>query len=432
MTSWQIIAIQIGLAMVIVTSYMPSLNSQLREIVYGVQMILLVVYTWSSCPDYHLFSSTSAFLIRIILSFSHMQVGSAAIWNTITVSANCVLKSQSRLDDISPGMLYIWEVVSTAILLFAVAEVQRWSLTAIRQDIDVSNLKMENKACVSLLDMVCDVNVELSNNLSIMHDSRAFAALLMMSSGNSVENIPFCNFISVEDDRENFKSKLLAADAGIDAPVGTCRVSLSDSMRNPVNVEIFFVKVSTQDGDCRFLLGIREFSEFSDLIPEIRSFHPQQKNCRPFQPQHRKNTGALANRGTPSDSRHVSLETKELPLVLGASQKHRNLRFPNMACTQLNAMCSDIMSQMGDWNIDASMTFCCTYHAYVSKLKEAYGMMSRTRCKDFPNQAPDGFQCQECGLFADNRELEREERECSFCRSRNFKFFAAPEGPVFL
>eukprot|EP00930_Biecheleria_cincta_P088189 TRINITY_DN7741_c0_g1_i6.p1 TRINITY_DN7741_c0_g1~~TRINITY_DN7741_c0_g1_i6.p1 ORF type:complete len:555 (+),score=72.40 TRINITY_DN7741_c0_g1_i6:44-1666(+) len=418
MTNLQVIPVLIGFAIVVVTSYMPSLNPRLREIVYGVQMILLAIYTGSSSPEYIQFSSTSAFLIRIILSFSHMKVGSAVIWNMVIVVANCVLESQNPLSNIPPGMLYIWEVLCTAILLFTVAEVRRWTLTAIRQDIDVSNLKMENKGCVSLLDMVCDVNVELSNNLSIMHDSRAFAALLMMSSCNSLTNVSFCNFICGDHEKDNFKNKLLAADAGIDAPVGTCRVSLSDSMRNPVKVEIFFVKVSTQDSDCRFLLGIREFT---DSIPEIRS----------FQSQGTKRPRALANKGTPSDAEHVSFETSELSgsssSVLGAARKQRNLRFPHLACTRLDAMCSEIMVDMTNWNIDARMTFCCTFHAYVSQLKEAYGMMSRTTCWDFPPRAPSGFQCQECGLFAGNPECDEEELECSFCTSRTFKFFEDPK-----
>eukprot|EP00931_Biecheleriopsis_adriatica_P082144 TRINITY_DN5553_c0_g1_i4.p1 TRINITY_DN5553_c0_g1~~TRINITY_DN5553_c0_g1_i4.p1 ORF type:complete len:547 (+),score=60.04 TRINITY_DN5553_c0_g1_i4:55-1641(+) len=379
------------------------------DLIYTLLMALALIFTWCGSSEHFAFTLICSLWTRYLFSLVYLKMRSVTFW-TVAMSCTSIVYSWQAPPSTAPtSTALVFEVGSSIILLLVVSGVKQWTLTTIHQEIDVSNLKLEKTGAMTLLDMVCDVVVELDKDLAIRRDSRRFAALLLRSSTRSIEGTPFAEFIASEEERDTVLSKLSATAVDSEAFVGTCRAKLLDSLRNPVDMEMFFVKVSLQDGGCHYLLGIREVV---DAIPDMPTFQSESV---------RKQRQDLANRGTPSSLDSGSLESREAPEP-PAAQKN-SLRFPDLAATHLTAMASDVIMIMSEWNATVPRTFCCNFHAYCKTLHTIERQLLKLQCRpDFPPSAPTGSQCQHCGLF--RRFQGDEEPWCTFCQSGDFKLVA--------
>eukprot|EP00931_Biecheleriopsis_adriatica_P082142 TRINITY_DN5553_c0_g1_i2.p1 TRINITY_DN5553_c0_g1~~TRINITY_DN5553_c0_g1_i2.p1 ORF type:complete len:547 (+),score=66.97 TRINITY_DN5553_c0_g1_i2:55-1641(+) len=409
MTIWQFASIICALAVCLCAYAFVALTPRSLDLIYTFLMALTVIFTGCGSSEYFPFTLICSLWARYLFSLVYLKMHSVTFWTVAVTCTSVVYSWQAPPSTIPTSTALGFEVASSIVLLLVVSGVKQWTLTTIHQEIDVSNLKMEKTGAMTLLDMVCDVVVELDKDLAIRRDSRRFAALLLRSSTRSIEGTPFAEFIASEEERDTVLSKLSATAVDSEAFVGTCRAKLLDSLRNPVDMEMFFVKVSLQDGGCHYLLGIREVV---DAIPDMPTFQSESV---------RKQRQDLANRGTPSSLDSGSLESREAPEP-PAAQKN-SLRFPDLAATHLTAMASDVIMIMSEWNATVPRTFCCNFHAYCKTLHTIERQLLKLQCRpDFPPSAPTGSQCQHCGLF--RRFQGDEEPWCTFCQSGDFKLVA--------
>lgn len=436
-TTGQTVAVLVGLSVFLFACIFPSFTKRLVDVYYGLYMILIACFLAWSHPDYFLFGSSAAFIIRLSLSLLHLKMTQVIFWNLVCVCTSCVYvwQDSSGSRSVPNSMYYMYELGMSACLVLAVLGFRHSTLNAVRQEINAMHLKIENSASMSLLDMVCDVVVELSNDLTMEHDSRELAALLMRSSGNPITSLPFCDFILNDSERENFRNKILATSS--DDSVGTCRVTLSDSLCNHVRVETFFVRVCiSEEQECRYLLGIREFS---DEMPSMQSFESRTARS--------KTTRRMERKGTPSSLEYVSLEaghtspvaqgnladvisskdTPGSPVTKGeqadvakSKEKSEQLHFAHLAATSLEAQSASMLLCMTQWNVKVPRTVCCSFHAYVMDAKAALRLLSQRQCvTNFPLRPPSGLQCQECGLFSEDYTGEDDELlACKLCQSQ--------------
>eukprot|EP00406_Dinophysis_acuminata_P034307 CAMPEP_0179373144 /NCGR_PEP_ID=MMETSP0797-20121207/86653_1 /TAXON_ID=47934 /ORGANISM="Dinophysis acuminata, Strain DAEP01" /LENGTH=288 /DNA_ID=CAMNT_0021089145 /DNA_START=57 /DNA_END=920 /DNA_ORIENTATION=- len=286
------------------------------------------------------------------------------------------------------------EVSTTVIIIAAVFAFKQWTLAGIHQEIQFGILKSENSASMSLLDMVCDVVVELGSDMAIAGSSQAMGALLIRGSGTSFEGVPFGDLIPDPYERSKFVECMSASDRGPEVPVGTCRVHLSDSLNNPVGVDVFSVRVDTLDMECRYLLGLREFS---DVIPAPPAFERAQRA------RYRRDP---AREGTPPSCVSGDLGSREPPEAPAPEAPRQNVEilcYPGLLESRADIKCRDILSAMSQWNITPPRVFCCPFHAYVKEVQNIarHGLSQMPCIAEFPKSALWVLQCQQCASLHD-------------------------------
>lgn len=435
--------------MVILASVTPVITQRMAYLMNGVAHVALMIFIYFASPEYFALTLARGLLWRMLWSGVSASPAQTMLWNVLIGSTNCVYASQHPLaTGLTPGGVYLFEAGTSACMSLLVFGIRNWALDTIQKDIDAGNLKIESSACKSLLDMVCDVILELGKDLNILHDSRAFAAMMMRSSGTSNAGMHFCGFLAGQkSDVDSIRNHILAAEVGSTECVGTCRAKLSDTMCNTVDVELFFVRVPLNHEDQRYIVGIREFS---DGIPAMRSFSDQIA-CQ----EQGHSTGGRRRRslrkGTPPWSEYISLQTEndqtetgstqhspeirdnssksreELsdnesePVSNGACQQRlakSQLRFPHLACTQSDAACVELLIVMAGFNLKVLPTQCCPLHAYLLEMQLCIRHLAKQPCNpNFAEVAPDGLQCENCGIF----QASDKEAQCFLCDSGKLK-----------
>eukprot|EP00928_Gymnodinium_smaydae_P069904 TRINITY_DN5373_c0_g3_i1.p1 TRINITY_DN5373_c0_g3~~TRINITY_DN5373_c0_g3_i1.p1 ORF type:complete len:296 (-),score=24.21 TRINITY_DN5373_c0_g3_i1:202-1089(-) len=283
-------------------------------------------------------------------------------------------------------------------IVIATAGMKRWMTSSARQEIQISGLKIENSASSALIDLVCDVAVQLDSKLNINHDSRAFKALLIKSPGATTKGMSFSSFISDDHEREAFEAQLLSARTTSACGVGTFRTTLVDSLRNRLRVDIFFVKVEMDVDGSHYLLGIRESGEGDRLDT-------------PYTPlEHRKRV-SRARKGTPSTCERADLEDGASSAQSTASNQ---LLCPQLLITSMDAQFRSLLVCLSSWNVSIDRRACCSFHAYVMEANTLLAKLREAPCDtSFPNLDLNSMQCHECGII----EAAMSDRVCGFCDS---------------
>jgi len=413
LTIQQIAIILVMQAVFLLQGVTPALTLRLSHFYYGMTMLALAMVVQCSSPDHIEFSLCCAYTYRLISSMGNLNICSAIFWNMVGTGGTILHVCYHTQQGDSMGTIIMIEVSTTVIIIAAVFAFKQWTLAGIHQEIQFGILKSENSASMSLLDMVCDVVVELSSDMKIVQDSRAMAALLMRSSGTSVAGRPFCDFLPDDADRRSLAECLSALGTGPEAAVGSCRVHLSDSLGNRVGAEIFHVRVTIHDDEYRYILGIREFS---DAIPD---FPPFQHAARRVPAQQHQQRGP-ARKGTPPAPAQASLQARDPPAALAIEAPARRAdcrRFPSLVETRGDIPCKDIVFAMNHWNMRAPRTMCCPFHAYVADLKAMVRhTLSQLPCvAEFPDPVYWRLQCQSCGSIYDDVDIP----SCDACGSED-------------
>eukprot|EP00928_Gymnodinium_smaydae_P009078 TRINITY_DN13352_c0_g1_i1.p1 TRINITY_DN13352_c0_g1~~TRINITY_DN13352_c0_g1_i1.p1 ORF type:complete len:237 (-),score=15.04 TRINITY_DN13352_c0_g1_i1:716-1354(-) len=193
------------------------------EVCYAVLMIAASFFVFYSSPETFVIQFAFVFIMQLLLSVHFMKLSSALLWNFVALIANIVSAMQNHVQHAEPSLIFAMFLLTFAITIIATAGVKRWMISSARQEIHISSLKIENSASSALLDLVCDTVVQLDSKLNINHDSRAFKALLMKTSGATTKGMPFSSFIADDLERQTFEARLLNARTTAERGVGTFR-----------------------------------------------------------------------------------------------------------------------------------------------------------------------------------------------------------------
>eukprot|EP00928_Gymnodinium_smaydae_P009079 TRINITY_DN13352_c0_g1_i2.p1 TRINITY_DN13352_c0_g1~~TRINITY_DN13352_c0_g1_i2.p1 ORF type:complete len:207 (-),score=12.00 TRINITY_DN13352_c0_g1_i2:193-813(-) len=182
---------------------------------------------------------------------------------------------------------------------------------------------------------------------------------------------------------------------------GWVRFVHSDSLRNRLRVDIFFVKLEMDVDVSHYLLGVRESGEGDRLDT-------------PYTPlQYGKRLSSRVHKGTPSSCERAGFEDEVSPQPSTPSDR---LQFPHLALTSMDAQYRSLLMCLSSWNVSVDRLTCCSFHEYVIAAKVVLAKLREAPChRSFPGLGPSSTQCQECGIL----ESELEARVCGFCDSRN-------------
>eukprot|EP00928_Gymnodinium_smaydae_P010418 TRINITY_DN13924_c0_g1_i3.p1 TRINITY_DN13924_c0_g1~~TRINITY_DN13924_c0_g1_i3.p1 ORF type:complete len:541 (+),score=59.77 TRINITY_DN13924_c0_g1_i3:67-1689(+) len=389
----------------------PPSTPALSEVYYACMMILCTMFLRTSPLDFFMFSLRSACFLRFVLSVTLLNTVHMIFWNLAALGATCVCTVKFPSHHPSSDLLLSFDTMATLAFIVTSIAVERWIISAIERETWISKLKINSSSSMLLLDMMCDVVLELSEKLIIESDSRNFAAMMLKSSALSLKGQPFACFIEDELGRKAFVTHLFAG-AGQNSKVGVCNTTLTDSLRNRIQVEIFFVKVDMDVDICHYVIGVRESNH--DPCGIAPSFAiPTIPWCTPSK-----------QKGTPSISSQSDLCQTRLPL---RPKKEAGLRHPKLILTGHNARCDSLEKCLSTWNIDIPRGVCCSYHAYLMACKKMVAKLARVPCeRSFPTFSAEGLQCQTCGIIVADAE-EGEYDTCPTCDSLKLRAFSLHE-----
>eukprot|EP00928_Gymnodinium_smaydae_P054273 TRINITY_DN3807_c0_g1_i1.p1 TRINITY_DN3807_c0_g1~~TRINITY_DN3807_c0_g1_i1.p1 ORF type:complete len:535 (+),score=43.08 TRINITY_DN3807_c0_g1_i1:54-1658(+) len=411
-SSPQLVCLLIGSSASICAAYIFVLTSRILELYYATIMVALSFFIWSSPVDTFFFGVFVSYVIILLLSVHFMNMRSVVFWNLVVLSTEIAYTLRHPIHN-SQRNIVLYFIGFTAAIIFITAGFKRSTISRARQEICISNLKIESSASSSLLDLVCDVVVRLDSKLKISQESRAFKAMLMKTGGTATKGVPFTNFIVDDEERQNFEGQLLAAHTGSEGKVGTFRATLADSLRNRVRVEIFFVAVEIDVGVVHYLLGVRE-SNLAGLM-EAPSFPPK-KDSKTVTPSLRK--------GTPSSCERAEFKAPTTPPQSVASE---HLQFPQLQLTSQKAQYISMLTCLASWNVNVDRTNCCSFHAYANVAKMVMEEFREAPCDaSFPRLALEGAQCQLCGSI----EAGESNLLCGLCESGNMEPYRFGPEPV--
>eukprot|EP00928_Gymnodinium_smaydae_P010419 TRINITY_DN13924_c0_g1_i4.p1 TRINITY_DN13924_c0_g1~~TRINITY_DN13924_c0_g1_i4.p1 ORF type:complete len:541 (+),score=57.76 TRINITY_DN13924_c0_g1_i4:71-1693(+) len=404
----QIICLLCSMALSICAYSAPPSTPRLSEVYYACMMILCTAYFLTSPLDLFMLSLHSSWFIRFVLSVTLLNTVHMIGWNLAVLGATCVCTVTLPGHHPSSDLLLSFDIMATLAVIVTSIGFEQWIISAIERETWISKLKNNNFSSMLLLDMMCDVVLELSEKLIIESDSRNFAAMMLKSSALSLKGQPFACFIEDELGRRAFEKQLVAG-AGQNSKVGVCNTTLTDSLRNRIEVEIFFVKVEMDMDIYHYLIGVKESNQDPcGVAPSFSS--PTVPRCIPSK-----------QNGTPSTSSQSHLRQTCCP---PRPRGKGGLRNPQLMLTGNNARCASLEECLSTWNINIPRGVCCSYHAYLIACKQMVAKLARSPCdRTFPTFSAEGVQCQTCGIIVGEAE-EGEHDTCPTCDSLTLRAFS--------
>eukprot|EP00928_Gymnodinium_smaydae_P010421 TRINITY_DN13924_c0_g2_i2.p1 TRINITY_DN13924_c0_g2~~TRINITY_DN13924_c0_g2_i2.p1 ORF type:complete len:530 (+),score=61.52 TRINITY_DN13924_c0_g2_i2:67-1656(+) len=389
----------------------PPSTPGLSEVYYACMMILCTVYLQTSPLDLFTFCLQSACFIRFVLSVTLLNTVHMCFWNLAALGATYVYTTNSPAHHPWSDLLLSFDTMATLTCIVTSIGFEQLIISSIETEAQISKLKINSSSSMLLLDMMCDVVLELSDKLIIVSESLNFAAMMLKSSALYLKGQPFTCFIEDELGRKAFEKHLIAG-AGQNSKVGVCNTTLTDSLRNRIRVEVFFVKVDMDVDIFHYLIGVRESNEDpcgiapSFSIPKVASRTPSQHH------------------GTPSKSIQSDLHQTRVP---PRPKVKGGLRNPQLILTGNNARCDSLEKCLSTWNIDIPPGVCCSYHAYILACKQMVATLARVPCeRTFPTFSTEGLQCQTCGIIIGDAD-EGDCDTCPTCDSLQLRAFSLHE-----
>eukprot|EP00928_Gymnodinium_smaydae_P007259 TRINITY_DN12618_c0_g2_i3.p1 TRINITY_DN12618_c0_g2~~TRINITY_DN12618_c0_g2_i3.p1 ORF type:complete len:513 (-),score=46.64 TRINITY_DN12618_c0_g2_i3:209-1747(-) len=423
-----------ALALSICAYSAPPSTPKLPEMYYACMMIIFTAYFLWSPPDLFMISQRTSFFVRFVLSVAVLNIPHMVLWNLAVLGANIIYTTT----DTNLFSSYVWtlsfDLVATLSFIVISIVFERWMSSETHRETQISRLKISNSSSMLLLDMMCDVFLELSDKLMIACESPSFAALMFKSAGSSVQGQSFTSFLEDDLGRQTFERQLIAGTRQ-NGNVGVCNATLKDGLHNKIHVEVFFVKVELDTDIYHYLVGIRESNQeacgtaLSFPEPEFRTHTPSEargtiSNRSESSQTFRKQTPSEHKGTLPISSRS---ELSQAPVRYRRKVKG-GLQHPQLKKTERNARCKSMETCLASWNIHVPGGACCCYHAYVIAAKQTLSRhLSKGPCrKNFARLIADGLQCQTCGFIIDDGQ-EDEYDACPACDSIELKPFGGDE-----
>eukprot|EP00445_Apocalathium_hangoei_P042478 CAMPEP_0203971684 /NCGR_PEP_ID=MMETSP0359-20131031/98603_1 /ASSEMBLY_ACC=CAM_ASM_000338 /TAXON_ID=268821 /ORGANISM="Scrippsiella Hangoei, Strain SHTV-5" /LENGTH=569 /DNA_ID=CAMNT_0050909669 /DNA_START=192 /DNA_END=1902 /DNA_ORIENTATION=+ len=314
--------------------------------------------------------------------------------------------------------------------------------------IAIRTLTVEKTAMTSLLNIVCDAVVELDADLKIVEESPRFAALLALDSTNSTRSKTLQDFMP-EEEKEKFRAQMMALQTvDADSQAGALHSTLRDGRGIALRTELFYVVSQSLDLGMRYLVGVREFGDQSDVelmrlpppasskltIPKVQHLQFPEAPLGHKEKSQSKGPSCIG-RGTTGNAQRQSLPRESAASSSGspssdgsrASQKtQKNLMRPDRGGTQTWAVELSVLKTIDKWNLHRHGA-CCHFHCAVSAAQASLHRLRREQCTlgDWPRG---DAQCKHCGTFASLQGSMKPEQEalrsCKVCdKARSVQAF---------
>jgi len=277
----------------------------------------------------------------------------------------------------------------------------------VRQEITATTLKGETAAQTGLLNLVCDVVVELDQDLHIIEDAPKLSALLTLGGRTrSLKGAKLQDFMPAEEDKQRFEQRLLepAADNDFgegqgysDFLPGALPVKMLDSLGNNLSVELFYSQCKYL-GQRRFFIGLRE--QMYEPIGDLEGFARKKK---------KKHGSRRRNAASASTDAEASAEESEAsssngsgdsdldPSELGGSSSNLQpgrLIAPSWKRITDKGKNMVVVRALEKCNIRLGRK-CCAWHAAISDMKTTLDRFEGYSCARGFTVVGD-WQCAQC------------------------------------
>ncbi|CAK0796638.1 unnamed protein product [Prorocentrum cordatum] len=151
------------------------------------------------------------------------------------------------------------------------ADCFHWAMfLAARWETEADIFRTELVAARSVLSCVCDVVVELDGDFLLQDDSPQLKDMLILNPQRSLMGTDLRSFLASQEDYHKFTSQLRRSLSGdlINREArlsSTFHVHMKDSSNAPIIVETYSVLLHIRDGQVRYLVGIREFTDTNPM-----------------------------------------------------------------------------------------------------------------------------------------------------------------------
>jgi len=380
--------------------------------------VCAAVASGSSDLSQFLFIESSLIPPRLLFSVAYGGVPLVAFWN-ICYSVGFVMGfGKSERDQNWVDLLQIaWqrEALIFSTVLFATLVTGEFLRKKVEREIEAKTLSDESNALTELLNLVCDVVVELDADLRIKHHSPKFAALVTLNANKDVQGQKLQEFMPVQSDIERFQECLLSyADDDVRTSrtqPGCLHATMRDSLSNNLQVEIFYVHYHDPDRDSHYFVGVREFTDvtaLAELSPAGSSPSTKRRTKKRAQslPMLRSDSGVDSDansEGSISSDCASSVGSVAASNAAAAAAARDRLRLAHLKQTIDAAKDMMLADLVLHWNFCPRMTTCCPFHASMIELKRSLRRLEAQDCsktfgQDFVKEVV--WQCAACGVCA--------------------------------
>mmetsp|Transcript_122256 Transcript_122256/g.391003 ORF Transcript_122256/g.391003 Transcript_122256/m.391003 type:complete len:460 (+) Transcript_122256:50-1429(+) len=283
MTPAQDAALCAAVALIAVVSNFPDrVRGWVLDACFAVVMLCLcgMLTLSEQSPEKMVYLSTMSAVPRLLMSLA-----SGKLWLVLPLNLACGACVWLRYAACTSHGVDSYQFLlqqEVVVAVFAVwcailANEARWDYA--REMITRKMLLGENSATATLLNLMCDVVVELDANLKLVRQAPKLEAMLALHSTRAAT---LQQYMPNEVDQSRFQDVLCPeGDVSLSYEPGALHSTLRDSWGNHISVEMFYIQFRGPDLCLRTFVGLREFADqqLSDL-PDLPSFPPKRKHRR--------------------------------------------------------------------------------------------------------------------------------------------------------
>eukprot|EP00928_Gymnodinium_smaydae_P013863 TRINITY_DN1502_c0_g1_i6.p1 TRINITY_DN1502_c0_g1~~TRINITY_DN1502_c0_g1_i6.p1 ORF type:complete len:575 (+),score=72.82 TRINITY_DN1502_c0_g1_i6:64-1788(+) len=391
---------------------------------------------------------TLALTLGFVVVFARMDTCLVIFWNVLFFTASIVKHAAAdagtRSEFPPTWNLAVPVMCIVAIQIFAAHQLYTSTRESCWNEARAKWSSIEQGALGKLLEGACDVVVSVDSSFSILEEAKRFSAMLMYNVTHSLRGQNILDHIAKEEDRERFQKSFRSMSSSLEPQVSTLKLHLRDSRGSEVNVDSMGVAYRDVDGTQKYLIGIRELSDFQPRpIRELRratTAPAEEVNDKPngtqaFSP---RGTAAIAiNQPLPRHAQDVdgtrantargsaanvigqplprhALDAIDEPDARSSSSRsgrscvHRHLASPLWQETSEYGKFESLLSLIASWNCKLPPG-CCSAHMTVPEVKRMLEKIAKMMCKHQLHMPQS--QCTSCGILGSCEE----DLMCNIC-----------------
>lgn len=426
-----IVFISLSLVQVSFAAFASRLSRRGISIYFHVMMALTIIFpAFSLTPNQLVVAGVVSCFFRLLFCSFYLHMPSVVCWNLIYLCVLLIVLAQFASQDITLWITcrvfvvtQIW--ICALIVLFSYAS-GRTVHQAIRQQLELNCLENSNKATKCLLSMVCDLTINLDEELVITDDTAALAAMLMHHNSNSLEGKKLEELFATAEDVERFKAHLLMRQGGVEQDqslVTAFHCGLKDASGSIIQVEAFLTMYRAMSAEVRYLVGIREFADHVTSVsptftpreghPAVTKLHHLNEGKGTPPQSLREGLLHIGNMAEAQSKRSHSSSTSSAGS--GGSRKVSKHLMPNLRPTSTKVADWIMVNSLLQVNWMVSPFACCNFHATIAQYRSHLKAWLHRKCvHDFGKAIAFG-QCQGCGIVYVEDDFEDKAWECPVC-----------------
>eukprot|EP00931_Biecheleriopsis_adriatica_P035571 TRINITY_DN20481_c0_g3_i1.p1 TRINITY_DN20481_c0_g3~~TRINITY_DN20481_c0_g3_i1.p1 ORF type:complete len:548 (-),score=48.62 TRINITY_DN20481_c0_g3_i1:172-1815(-) len=327
------------------------------------------------------------------------------------------------------------EIIVLQVFWYQTRSTYQLSWNEIYQSLKAESLLVVTRAHRSLLDLVCDVVVELDSNLLLTEGSEALKAIF--GSPKSFTKGSALPPLFGKQDGERLSRHFRNADSTLSSGVGSFSAQIKDSFGVPINIDLVYISFDSMADGKHYLVGLREFTDLK--APEDFTKN-NSRNTVSSQGKSWKGTPSVLDSKQLSDGASTSEMSPGRKLSTSSAAFQATLSCSCLKPTNDYIKLHSVKRLLLQWNIQMDRRACCPLHAHIHECMCTLKKLKRESCLDkdsFAIQMGDD-QCTRCGMVTyDRLDSEAEANAdgindsciwCSSCTSSRLQSLSSVKG----